>query len=91
MKQAERGLGKEKTVEELVRFLLMLHISPIAINISSCNSYMYVNHMSIRKLDLSNYDVLHAQSIGLNNLHVHSTWEPVHRLPKKRAGSMDLV
>ena len=91
MKQAERGLGKEKMVEELIGFLLMLLISPTAINISSCNSYMYVNRMSIRKLDLSNYDVLYAQSIGLNNLHVRSTQEPVHRLLKKRAGSMDLV
>ena len=91
MKQAERGLRKEKMVEELIGFLLMLLISPIAINISSCNSYMYVNRMSIRKLDLSNYDVLYAQSIGLNNLHVRSTREPVHRLLKKRAGSMDLV
>ena len=65
MKQAERGLGKEKKVEELVGFLLMLLISPIAINISSCNTYTYVNHMSIRKLDLSNYDVLYARMYRL--------------------------
>lgn len=65
MKQAERGLGKEKKVEEPEGFLLKLLISPIAVNISSCNTYMYVNHLSIRKLDLSNYDVVDARMYRL--------------------------
>ena len=58
-------MGKEKKVEEPEGFLLMLLISPIAVNISSCNTYMYVNHLSIRKLDLSNYDVVDARMYRL--------------------------
>ena len=54
-----------KKVEEPEGFLLMLLISLIAVNISSCNTYMYVNHMSIRKLDLSNYDVVYARMYRL--------------------------
>ena len=54
-------MGKEEKVEEPEGFLLKLLISPIAVNISSCNTYMYVNHLSIRKLDLSNYDVVDAR------------------------------
>ena len=65
MKCAEHGVGKEKKVEEPEGFLLMLLISLIAVNISSCNTYMYVNHMSIRKLDLSNYDVVYARMYRL--------------------------
>ena len=85
-------MGKEKKVEEPEGFLLMLLISLIAVNISSCNTYMYVNHMSIRKLDLSNYDVVFKlECIGLNNFHVHFTRQPVHRLLKKRAGFLDLL
>ena len=58
-------MGKEKKVEEPEGFLLMLLISSIAVNISSCNTYMYVNHLSIRKLDLSNYDVVDARMYWL--------------------------
>ena len=58
-------MGKEKKVEEPEGFLLMLLISPIAVNISSCNTYMYVNHLSVRKLDLSNYDVVDARMYRL--------------------------
>lgn len=58
-------MGKEKKVEEPEGFLLMLLISPIAVNISSCNTYMYVNHLSIRKLDLSNYNVVDARMYRL--------------------------
>ena len=58
-------MGKEKKVEEPEGFLLMLLIRLIAVNISSCNTYMYVNHMSIRKLDLSNYDVVYARMYRL--------------------------